>query len=31
MNYNIPIYNKNQNANLFTFRRKDVYIFSRYK
>ena len=27
MNYNIPIYNENQYANLFTFRRKGVYIF----
>ena len=29
MNYNKHIYNENQYADLFTFRRKGVYIFSR--
>ena len=31
MNYNKHIYNENQYENLFTFRWKGVYIFSRYK
>ena len=31
MNYNRHIYNENQYAHLFTFRRKGVYLFSRYK
>ena len=30
-NYNIPVDNENQYADLFTFRRKDLYIYSRYK
>ena len=30
MSYSIPIYNENQYANLFTFRRKGVCIFSSY-
>ena len=30
-NYNIPVYNENQYADPFTFRRKGLYIYSRYK
>ena len=33
-NYNIPVlavYNENQYADLFIFRRKGLYIYSRYK
>ena len=30
-NYNKHIYNEKQCANLFTFRLRGVYIFSRYK
>ena len=32
-NYNIPVYNEKQYADLFTFRRKGLYIilYSRYK
>ena len=31
MNYNRHTYSKNQYADLFTFLRKGVYVFSRYK
>ena len=31
INYNRHIYSENQYADLFTYRRKGVYVFSRYK